>query len=109
MLAFALVPTVSRALAFAQGSGWVEVCTSQGAQRIAAAIGDADTPAPPHAVLDHCPLCTLAAGTGALLPASGAAWPAMGLAQRPLVGIDEPPGALQVWAAALPRAPPQRG
>ena len=108
MLAFALVPTLSRALAFAQGGGpaWAEVCTPQGTKWVSAADADTDG-APAQALpLDHCSFCPLA---GAGLAPPPAVPP---IASLPLRGAEPPPlflhapRTLHAWASAQPRAPP---
>ena len=72
MLAFALVPTVSRAMVFGIGSsGWAEICTPQGMKRVAVADDDG-APAPAGAHLDHCALCGLSTDGAAPLPAAPA-------------------------------------
>ena len=108
MLAFALVPTLSRALAPAQGaSTWAEICTPQGMRRVALADGDpAPTPASPS--LDHCAFCGLSGDGPAPLPAAQPRLP-------------QPPGCASVpsrhlqasrpqpeWRRAQARAPPSR-
>lgn len=81
MLLGALAPTVSRARAAAQdprGLSWLEVCTPQGLQRVAA---QDDGSAPPAAVMvDHCPLCVLS-GDRLAPPACAYVW--SGLPQGP--------------------------
>ncbi len=115
MLAMALLPTVSHALAFARGgaSNWVEVCTPQGMRLMAVAVADgadgAPAPAPVQAAghLEHCPLCALggdlpplpAAAPAALLPPHSAALPSLFL---------QAPYAQQAWRSAQPRGPPSR-
>jgi hypothetical protein len=110
MLAFALMPTVSRALAFAQGgSNWTEICTPQGMQWVSA---DGErTDAPPDgtpARADPCHFCQLAQAGGAPLPATA---PALVL---PLASAEPPRLFLlaarpqHAWCSAQPRAPPFR-
>ena len=110
MLAFALVPTLSRALAFAAGGGsaWAEVCTPQGMKLVSTAAAGADADgAPAQALpLDHCSFCSLA---GAGLAPPPAAPPLVSL---PLRGAAPPPlflhapRTLHARASAQPRAPP---
>ncbi|MBL8315367.1 MAG: DUF2946 domain-containing protein [Rubrivivax sp.] len=114
MLALAMLPTVSRAMASAQGDGggWVEVCTAQGMVRMALE-GTADDlphgPASPGSAsghLDHCPYCSLSAHAVGLPPAPP---PALGLSAGaghlpPLFLLA--PRTLFAWSSAQPRAPP---
>ena len=115
MLALALLPTVSHALAAARGqSPWAEICTPQGTRVVS--IADADSgviagrddgrsgSAGIH--LEHCPFCASSAATLGMPPAhTGAAVLAAG-------GIEPPPRFLQAahtlhaWRSAQPRAPP---
>lgn len=115
MLAFALMPTLSRALAFS-GSGnsngnadWAAICTPQGMQWLPSAATPADAGVPAQTLaLDPCGFCALA-GAGAApppvlahilhLPLRSAAPPALFLHAR---------HALHAWASAQPRAPPVR-
>jgi hypothetical protein len=115
MLALALLPTVSHALAAARGqSPWAEICTPQGARVVSIAdagarvIADRDDGRSGSAGihLEHCPFCsssTVVFGmppvqTGTLVLAAG--------------GIEPPPRFLQAahtlhaWRSAQPRAPP---
>lgn len=108
MLAFALMPTLARALSFAQGgSGWAEVCTPQGMQWVSP-DGERQDRAPdgaaPH--LDHCHFCQLA--TDGVAPP-----PAATLAVVLPLSTAEPPRlflqaahTLHAWRSAQPRAPP---
>ena len=111
IFALALVPTISRALSFAQGvASWAEVCTPQGTKVVTLEAGAASSdPAPTGSVashLDHCPLCGLGAGAWAL-PSAGPA----GLAAPPVVQWVPPlflraPRPLFAWRSAQPRGPP---
>lgn len=108
MLALALLPTVSHALAFAQGgkSAWAEICTPQGMMVVAVESAPGDEGIPVAAHLEHCPYCAQAATTLGMPPAVATA-PAL-----PLAAIEPPalflnaPRAPFAWAAAQPRAPP---
>ena len=106
MLAFALVPTVSRAMAFATGSSsWAEICTPQGMKLVAAVDGD-EAPVQAGAHLDHCALCGLSTDGAAPLPATPAPL------QLPVGSAEVPRLFLQAahtlfaWRSAQPRAPP---
>ncbi len=75
MLLAALAPTVSRARAWSQGSAvpWMEVCTANGTQQIAATTAtplpaEPDSPSGQTRV-DHCALCVLASDRLAPPPA----------------------------------------
>ncbi|MEN9628595.1 MAG: hypothetical protein RJA10_1822 [Pseudomonadota bacterium] len=108
MLAFALLPTLSRAMAFAGGgSAWAEICTPQGLRLVA--TGDAqpsDAPLQAGLHLDHCKFCSMASDGAAPLPAAA---PALHL---PLNGAAPPQRFLQAavtphaWRTAQPRGPP---
>lgn len=109
MLAFALVPTVSRAMSFVHGgSAWAEICTPQGMKVVALADGEeAPVQASGHH-LDHCAFCGLA-GDGA------APWPSPPVsAPLRLAGTEVPRLFLQAahtpfaWRSASARAPPIR-
>jgi hypothetical protein len=114
MLAFALVPTVSRAMAFAGGnSNWAEVCTPQGVKLVStgdAFAGEADreTAPRPAAHTDACSFCSMLGDGTAPLPAAPTATP------LPLAGAEPPRLLLQAtapqpaWRSAPARAPPVR-
>jgi hypothetical protein len=110
MLAFALVPTLSRAMAFADDSGrWAEVCTPQGMKLVQLADdGNPDSTAPQALSVDHCGFCSLTTDGAALLPAS-ATLPSL---QPPASALPaaflHAPRTLHAWASAQPRAPPAR-
>jgi hypothetical protein len=109
-LSGALAPTVSHALAWAQGdrAPLIEICTSAGPRWMAlssasdAAPGDPATPA----VLDHCPFCLLMADRMAPPPQPQAlCFAAIGQANAPVTSATVFLPA-QVFAAAQPRGPP---
>jgi hypothetical protein len=57
---FAMAPTLSHGLAFASGDSGFEICTAQGAKRIApdgAISGDSSNGQESTAALSHCPFC----------------------------------------------------
>ena len=110
MLALALLPTVSHALAFARGgAAWAEVCTPQGMRLVSVDAAQAvDTGAPVQAAghLEHCPLCALGADLPALPPAPLAALPQpLGVAPMPALFLHAP-RTLFAWRSAQPRGPP---
>lgn len=106
MLLGALAPTVSRARAALQdprGVSWMEVCTPQGMQRVAAQ-DERHTP-PATVVVDHCPLCVLS-GDRLAPPTRPFVW--LGLPQGPpAASFFESPLRLtpRIWAVQS-RAPP---
>lgn len=111
MLALVLLPTVSHALAFAQGgkTAWAEVCTPQGMKLVALddAPGAGDmTPPQGDIHLEHCPYCTLSGQSNAMPPAPPAA-PALlaGADALPLLFLQAP-RTLFAWRSAQPRGPP---
>lgn len=104
--ALALVPTVSRALAFAAGDGlWAEVCTTQGPRFVSLDERGSPSPQATHA-LEHCKFCTAGFDGAAPLPAVAPAW------QLPQTRAAVPrlflqaPRPLFAWRRAQPRAPP---
>jgi len=110
MLALALLPTVSHALAFVRGgSAWAEVCTPQGMRPVPVDASQAvDTGAPVQAAghLEHCPFCALGADLPALPPAPAAALPLpLGSAEPPALFLHAP-RTLFAWRSAQPRGPP---
>lgn len=108
MLALAMVPTVSHALAKARGSTqWTEVCTPQGMRLVAL---DAETaPDQQPAVgghLEHCPWCGMGGATPGLPPASLTVLPPevrVRLVPPLFLLAPQRPFA---WAPAQPRGPP---
>lgn len=110
MLALALVPTLSRTLAFVQGGGaaWAEVCTPGGMQRVSTA-DSAHTPSGMGlgaAVLDACALCPLAGSAAGPLPSAGKAAGPSGAAAEPAHRILQAARTLHAWRSIQARAPP---
>jgi hypothetical protein len=110
MLAMAMLPTLSHALALARGDiAWTEICTPQG-MRVVAVSDESGAPAPDPisaAVhLEHCPYCAQSAGTLGMPPAPAGVMP------LPVAGAELPalflqaPHTLHAWRSAQPRAPP---
>ncbi len=104
MLALALLPTVSHALA-RSGTGFAEVCTPQGMKVVALADGERQ-PSTAATHLEHCAYCS--AGFSAVdLPPPPPVLPVLNVA-----GSEAPPLFLQApttlhaWATAQPRGPP---
>ena len=111
MLALALLPTLSHALAFARGgAAWAEVCTPQGMRLVAVdaaqAAADPDAPAQAAGRLEHCPLCALGADLPALPPAAPAALALPLAAAEPPPLFLHAPRTLFAWHSAQPRGPP---
>ena len=104
MLALALLPTVSHALAFAQGgkSAWAEICTPQGMKVVAVESAPGDESAPVAAHLDHCAFCAQAATTLGMPPAPAA------VAALALAAIEPPALFLQAPRTASPGPPRSR-
>jgi hypothetical protein len=105
MLALAVVPTLSRALAFAD---LAEICTQQGPRTVA--VSGEQAPAPDGGAFgghfDHCPLCSLHGAAPILPPEPQQAVLRSDLAEAlpPLYLLA--PHTLHAWSAAQPRAPP---
>lgn len=108
MLAFALVPTVSRALVFASGgNGWTEICTSQGMQWVSADGERSSTPPDSGAPqVDHCLFCQLASAGAAPLPAVVPVLPLPLASAEPPRLFLQAASPLHAWCSAQPRAPP---
>lgn len=112
MIAFALMPSVSRALAHAAGNdgtaGLVEVCTPQGARLIVAdAAGESqDGGETVYHALDHCAFCGLAAEGAAPLRAASPTLPLPLQSAEPPVLFLRAAHTLHAWRSAQPRAPP---
>ncbi|MFO1291994.1 MAG: DUF2946 family protein [Rubrivivax sp.] len=111
MLALALVPGVSHALAQLRGqSAWTEVCTTQGA-RLVVLDADADRAAQAPgtaaaAYLEHCPYCAASFGGLGLPPAPLALPPAAAADAGVPALFLHAPHTLHAWRSAQPRAPP---
>ena len=109
MLGFALLPTVSRAMAFGLGGNWTEVCTPQGMRWVSVDADRSGDSMPAPAAPDACALCSLASEGAAPLP------PAMPALVLPLHRADPPALFLQAavtlhaWRSAQPRGPPALG
>jgi hypothetical protein len=109
VLALALLPGLSHALAFAQGepAPWRAICTAQGKLGQDAPAGN-ERPAAGHGALEHCAFCNLS-GDDALLPSQAVVRgaPVAAGAGAP-VDTVRGPLARCTWRAAQPRAPPAR-
>ena len=108
MLALALLPGVSHALAAARGDGYdlTTICTAQGTRVIALDIGTDQTPAPQGTGTADCPYCPL----GSHLPCLPQTLPQLLTIEQTWGLVAAPPlrapRAAFSWAAAQPRAPP---
>jgi hypothetical protein len=110
ILLMALAPTISHALQGQSAKDWALVCSTQGAKWISASGDAADSssapqPASVHA-FEHCPYCSLHAGTVGLPPVS---------CTVVLLSLPDPHPCLfltahrtlHAWLAAQPRGPPR--
>lgn len=102
VLAFTLLPTVSRAMAAATG-GWTEVCTPQGMKLVA--LGDEGGGI--ATTLDACDHCTLAAHAPPPPPAVAPVLASAALAEVPVLFLQAPRRPF-AWQPAQSRAPPAR-
>ena len=110
MLLLALLPTLSRAMAVAQGESavWAEICTAQGMKRVALDSQTSD-PAAPEAAgghLDHCPFCSLCAQAVGMPPAPLVVRDVSATAEHVPPLFLQAPRTLFAWRRAQPRAPP---
>ncbi|MBK6471630.1 MAG: DUF2946 family protein [Betaproteobacteria bacterium] len=111
MLAMAMLPTVSHALAFALGgsAAGAEVCTPQGLRRVAATAAKADAetaPMQPASDLDHCPLCRPAVDHPGLPPVAAQAGLPLSYGEADVPAAPHLPRMLAPWRSARPRGPP---
>ena len=109
MLALVLLPTLSHALAFAQGqTSWAEVCTPQGMRVVAVGATDSNSGGPTQAVghLEHCPYCSLGALALGFPPASASLAVLVMLQNKPPALFLQGPRTLFAWHSAQPRGPP---
>jgi hypothetical protein len=111
MLAMALLPMVSHALAFSRGDAgrWAEVCTPQGMRLVLVDADSAVSDAPPVQAashLEHCPSCALGADSLGLPPTHAPAPPQpLFPGHVPLLFLHAP-HTLFAWLSAQPRGPP---
>jgi hypothetical protein len=109
VLAFALLPTLSRAVPHGSSDGWVEVCTPRGMQWMAVdALADPAAPAP-STVAEPCTLCSLSFGAAAALPAPGRTLALPSRATEAPALFLQAPRTLFAWRSAQPRGPPVLG
>ena len=113
MLALALLPTVSHALAHSRGApgAWAEICTPQGMKLVSmttglAQPGEPEAPATAASHLEHCPYCTgLSPAVG--LPAAAPQVPDVGDTAELVPRLFlHAPRKLFVWHSTQPRGPP---
>lgn len=107
VLAFALAPTVSRAMAYANGEAtWAEVCTPLGMKLKAVADVGEESPAAQAGALEHCGYCAFSAGAAPLPTAAAQVWPAAAAAGALPALFLQAPRTLFAWQSAQARAPP---
>jgi len=111
VLAMAVLPTLSHALAWSRGgnAAWAEACTPQGMRLVAVdTAADATPGAPMQAAghLEHCPLCALGSDLPLLPPAPQAALPVVVLPALVPARFLQAPHTPHPWRAAQPRGPP---
>jgi hypothetical protein len=105
LLLASLAPAVSHALASANGTNWIEICTTQGSKWIEAGkVGSERSPASAHAL--DCPYCPLHAPTLGLPPASQLEHLSLRLGHEVPLAFLSAPRTLHAWVSAQPRAPP---
>lgn len=102
VLALALLPTLSRAMAAGDAGGpWAEVCSSTGVKPLTD-----PTPSQAAGHLDHCPLCTLQDGLPGLPAADAASTPAPVAASTRAARPSCAALRSLAWVLAHPRGPP---
>lgn len=110
MFGLALAPSLSHAMALAQGgqTSWTEICTPTGMSVVAVASPTDDKPGAPTGSLsvEHCPYCAHGNALTTLLPAPIAVFAVPLAAAAPPPLFLHAPRTLFAWAAAQPRAPP---
>jgi hypothetical protein len=107
VLALVLAPTVSRALAFANGgSTWTEVCTPLGMKFQAVAETGEEAPAAQVGQLEQCGYCVLSAGAAPLPVVASPDLPVAEAAKALPALFLQAPRTLFAWLSAQPRAPP---
>lgn len=101
VLLAALAPTLSRAMAAADGPGALEVCS------VAGRAPDDGTPADGVAhPFEHCPWCSGHLPTPALPPAPPATVPAAEVVREWPAAFLAAPATPHAWSSARARAPP---
>ena len=110
MLFAALAPSISHAMSAARGEAWAEVCTVAGIKFVKASTaqdGAADPVKQQTLHLEHCPFCSIHAGSFALLPPSaGITVPSLELPDTHPFLFFQAPHPLAIWTSAQSRAPP---
>jgi hypothetical protein len=106
VLLAALVPTVSHAIAAAQGASWAGICTAQGPKSFQAGPQDpSNAPIVGHA-LEHCAYCSIHAPVLGVPAVAPSAPPAFDQEAVPLRVLLAAPRTLHPWSSPQPRAPP---
>lgn len=105
-------PTMASMHAWAPGSAWVEVCTSDGTLLVAMPAdesrdGAANSSNSSHSAQNHCPYCRLQQDLPDIVHAPGVLVLADGSVRHtPRARPSNPPPATAIWAACHSRAPP---
>jgi hypothetical protein len=107
VLALALLPTLSHALAHLQGerAPWAEVCSAQRGPRVVAGT-EGGAPLAGHAAIEHCVWCSLSGADLVPPPAASSALHAGVSGQTPDGASTMDAATRRAWTPALPRAPP---
>ncbi len=109
VLALALLPGVSRALAASRGQdAWAQVCSAQGERVVVSgeAVDGQRNPAPAGMHLEHCPLCAASASAMGLPPAALTLHRVTVCVARQPERFLHAPETPFAWRNAQPRAPP---
>jgi len=102
-----IAPSMSHALASANGSSWIEVCTAQGSKWTEDGADDTTPVSSPSHVFEHCPFCSIHSPAIGMPPsAEKASMPVEGHGEFP-AAFYAAPCRLYAWVSAWPRAPPQ--
>ena len=106
MLASALAPAVSHAVAAWGGSTWQDICRSPDSRVTSGESGERDRLATLDHAFEHCGYCALNLTALELPPTPSLALP-NGLSDTPPAAFFEAPRPLFAWSSAQPRAPPR--
>lgn len=106
MLFTALAPSIAHAMSTSRGEAWAEVCSVTGTKLVKTGI-DQDTLKQQTLHLEHCPFCSLDAGSQALPPpGAGIAIPVPDAPGSHPFLFFQSPQPLSIWTTAQSRAPP---
>lgn len=109
ILAAALAPAISHALAAENGTAWVEVCSTAGAKWVQAGDDSSlpdEAPGAAHP-FEHCPCCAMHADLAVVPAAPTVAQPTPALPQLVPPAFLAAPRTLHAWRIAQSRAPPR--